>query len=281
MPRREYPTYHSDPFVRTKLCSPPADPFRQWNSRKPRASNVARYWTIDEFPGAHLINAMRADYREQQEENQRLSAPDELKKAIPGDTTYGQLYTSQVITSLRKKHPIEVKSFADFVAKKIMEKLKDKFWADFNNQSRSTPQLETYDDLLVPYYIKNLYELKSGTASAFLGDNRGLLHIEKLEEQFREWVEKRKCAKIDKSRELFKKTYGIGYFYSESQPKEKTKEEKMIEDESDELLKTIPVEAVSPNTTISGGFSAIFSCCSDRGASRPKIQVRNTNTPVR
>jgi endonuclease III-like uncharacterized protein len=110
------------------------------------------------------------------EENQK-SQEEKLKNTIPGAKTYGQEYTSKVITSLQRYFDREKNSeskvetfadFADFVAKNIIEKL----------------EIKTFEDLLQQDNINKLSQLKSGTSTIF-GDNRGELHIEKLIEEFR------------------------------------------------------------------------------------------------
>jgi|GEM_PF-1903802 len=110
------------------------------------------------------------------EENQKPEE-EKLKNAIPGAKTYGQEYTSKVITSLKryfgaKKGSFQVNSFEDFVAKNIIEKF----------------EIEKFEDLLQQKNIDKLSQLKSGTSTIFgtiFGDNRGELHIEKLIEEFR------------------------------------------------------------------------------------------------
>jgi hypothetical protein len=95
-----------------------------------------------------------------------------LADAIPGAKTYGQEYTSKVITSLKryfeaKKGSFQVNSFEDFVAQKVAQQIGAK----------------QYENLLQQDNINKLSQLKSGTR-AILYDNRGGLHIEKLIEEF-------------------------------------------------------------------------------------------------
>jgi len=107
------------------------------------------------------------------EENQK-SQEEKLKNTIPGAKTYGQEYTSKVITSLKryfdreKNSESKVETFADFVAQKVVQQIK----------------AEQYENLLQQDNIDKLSQLKSGTSTIF-GDNRGELHIEKLIEEFR------------------------------------------------------------------------------------------------
>ena len=107
------------------------------------------------------------------EENQK-SQEEKLKNTIPGAKTYGQEYTSKVITSLKryfdreKNSESKVETFADFVAQKVAQQI----------------EAEQYENLLQQDNIDKLSQLKSGTSTIF-GDNRGELHIEKLIEEFR------------------------------------------------------------------------------------------------
>ena len=176
-------------------------------------------------------------------------APCRLEYAISskGDI-YHAKHTSDVMKSLRKYKGgsrLEVKTFADFVAKDIIDKL-----IEINNSIRLIPPRE-YKDLLSPRSIKQLSMLQS---TAIATSRMGLLNIDRLKEEF--------TNQYKGNKELLNTI-----------PKERKR--------PPELPTTIPAAAELPNTTISGGFSALFSCCSDRGASRPKIQIRNTNTPVR
>ena len=205
---------------------------------------------------SQLTQQLIANRRQRQEEAQKLSAHDDLKKAIPGASIGDAKYTLAVIESLKKSREApKFKNFADFVARNIMEKLRDKAkedWRKFNRDTRAGDAIVDYEDLLREYSIEKLNELKSGALF------RGPLHIKTLEEEFRKLVEERRQSEIYKSR-------GKNWL---NQPKSiaKFQEEQAIEDESKRLLKTIPGQAELPNPTISG----VFSCCCAR--QKPSMQ---------
>ena len=183
-------------------------------------------------------------------------APHRLEYAISkGDDIYHAKHTSDVMESLKKYKGgsrLEVKTFADFVAQDIIDELikSNEDNKLKNTNGRKLGKLMRYEDLLLPCCIDRLSMLQS---TAIHTSKMGLLNIDRLKEEFKNQY---------KGNEKLLKTI----------PKEKYKR-------PPELPTTIPGEAVSPNTTISGGFSALFSCCSARD--KPKIQIKNTNTPRR
>ena len=104
-----------------------------------------------------------------------------LADALPGAKTYGQEYTSKVITSLKryfykeKNSKFEVKTFEDFVAEKVAEFLKEKFPEKFPSNQVNRQDFSVDEEVL-----RALNTAKSGT---FL---KGELHIEKLQQQYSE-----------------------------------------------------------------------------------------------
>jgi len=103
---------------------------------------------------------------------------EKLKNAIPGANSCGDKeYILKVMVSLekytaqKKGSALEVETFEDFVATRIIETL----------------NIKTFKDLHEQHNIDELSRLKSG-ATTIIGDYRRELHIDKLEEEFEEFL---------------------------------------------------------------------------------------------
>jgi len=109
------------------------------------------------------LEKKRLEKEQYERENSPEHILDLLKDVIPGNNKWGANYTSDVIESLEtyevSKH-FKVKSFAEFVARKIMEELK---YDERKDVKCGVNGIYKYKDLLSSHrYINKIHHLKSG-----------------------------------------------------------------------------------------------------------------------